>query len=90
MAVERFYIYRSGDTNACALTHEKSASKLPPNGWKFWMQATRHQSEDGQYGFNWEAAVNEIATKGFFLFMGSNRLLGARVPTPFSSGPINV
>ena len=89
MAVERFYIYRSGKTSACALTREKSEARLPPNGWQFWMQATRHQSEDGRYGFNWEAAVSEIATKGYYLFTGSSRLLDASVPARSATGPIN-
>src|SRR5215207_2113290 len=75
MSVERFYIYRSGKTNACALTREKSDSRLPPNGWRFWRQTSGHQSEDGRYGFNWEVAVTEIAAKGYYLFTGSMRLL---------------
>jgi hypothetical protein len=90
MAAERFYIYRSGKTNACALTREKSDSHLPPNGWHFWMQASRQQSEDGRYGFSWEAAVTEIATKGYYLFTGSSRLLDERVRQPSATGPINV
>lgn len=90
MAVERFYVYRSGKTNACALTREKSDTCLPPSGWQFWMQATRHQSEDGRYGFNWEAAVSEIAAKGYYLFAGSSRLLDGRVPARSAPGPINV
>jgi hypothetical protein len=89
MAIERFYIYRSGKSNACALTPDKSASYLPPNGWKFWMQVTRHQSEDSRYGFNWEAAVTEIATKGYYLFTGSSKLFDARVPARSATGSIN-
>jgi hypothetical protein len=75
MPVDRFYIYRSGKTKDCALTREKSDSRLPPNGWQFWIQTSGHQSEDGRYGFNWEEAVREIAAKGYYLFTGSMRLL---------------
>ena len=74
MAIDRFYIYRSGKTKDCALTRVKDDPRLPPNGWQFWMQATGHQSEDGRYGFNWEEAVREIAAKGYYLFTGSMRL----------------
>jgi hypothetical protein len=90
MAIERFYVHRSGKTNACVLTREKSDTCLPPNGWRFWMQVTRHQSEDSRYGFSWEAAVSEIATKGYYLFTGSSKLLGARVPAPSAAGSTNV
>ena len=79
MAVDRFYIYRSGKTEACALTREKDDPRLPPNGWQFWMQASGHQSEDGRYGFNWEEAVSEIAAKGYYLFTGSIKLLGGHL-----------
>jgi hypothetical protein len=90
MAIDRFYIYRSDKTNACALTREKSDPRLPPNGWQFWMQVTRHENEDSRYGFNWEAAVTEIATKGYCLFTGSSKLLDARVPARAATGSINV
>jgi hypothetical protein len=90
MAVERFYIYRSGKANSCAITREKGDSRLPPDDWQFWMQVTRHQSEDRQHGFNWEAAVAEIATKGYYLFAGSSKLLDARVPARPATGAINV
>jgi hypothetical protein len=92
MAVERFYIYRSGMTNACALTSEKSTPRLPSNDWQFWMQTSRHQNDDNRYGFNWEAALTGIATKGYYLFPGSSKLLDARVtarPTK-PERPINV
>jgi hypothetical protein len=89
MAVERFYIYRCGETNACALTREKSVRLLPSNGWQFWMQASGYQSDDGQYGFNWKIAVTEIASKGYYLFSGSRKLLALRVPAPSAIGPTN-
>ena len=90
MALERFYIYRSGKANACALTCEKGDPRLPPNGWQFWMQVTRHQSEDSQHGFNWEAAVIEIAAKGYYLFAGSSKLLDGRFPARAAAGSVNV
>jgi hypothetical protein len=55
MSVERLYIYRRGATNACALTDEKGDSHLPapvaPDRWQFWMQTSRHPTEDGLHGF---------------------------------------
>jgi hypothetical protein len=55
------------------------------------MQASRHQSEDGRYGFDWEAAVTEIAAKGFYLFTGSVRLLDGLVAarSAMPEGPEN-
>jgi hypothetical protein len=90
MTVDRFYIYRSGKTNACALTREKSDSHLPPNGWQFWMQASNYQSEDDRYGFNWKIAVTEIATTGYYLFTGSKALLDPRAFAPAAAGRTNV
>jgi hypothetical protein len=92
MPVERLYIYRSGETNACALTREKNDPRLPPNGWQFWMQASHHQCEDGQYGFTWEAAATEIAAKGYYIFTGSIRLLDGYVADRSGApqGPISV
>ena len=87
--VERFYIYRSGTSNACALTREKGDSRLPANAWRFWLQASRDQSEDGRFGFNWEAAVTEIAVKGYYLFAGSSRLPAGRTAAR-PEGPFNV
>ena len=91
MAVDRFYIYRSGKTKDCALTREKDDPRLPPNGWQFWMQATGHQSEDGRYGFNWEEAVREIAAKGYYLFTGSIKLPDGRLTARSATqrGPSN-
>ena len=92
MAVDRFYIYRSGKTKACALTREKYDPRLPPNGWEFWMQASGHQSEDGRYGFDWVEAVNEVSAKGYYLFTGSTKLLAGRLAARSATqrGPSNV
>jgi hypothetical protein len=93
MAVERYYIYRSGGTDACAVTGAKDDPRLPPpiapDSWRFWMQIGRLQAEDSRYGFNIQAAVDEIAAKGYSLFTGSRKLLDERllVPsTPSSQG----
>ena len=79
MTAERFYIYRSGATDACALTRKKGEA-LPPaapsDRWQFWMQTGHLQTEDDRYGFNLEAALTDIAVKGYSLFTGSSRLLG--------------
>ena len=92
MPVKRFYIYRSGKTSTCVLTHAKNDSRVPPNGWQFWMQASGHQSEDGRYGFAWETAETEIATKGYYLFTGSTRLLDGPVVARSETweGPVSV
>ncbi len=83
MAAERFYIYRSGVTDACALTGAKDDPRLPPaaapDRWRFWMQIGRLHAEDGRYGFSMQAAVDEIAAKGYSLFTGSRKLLGERL-----------
>lgn len=61
MPVQRFYIYRCGTTNACALTGEKSEPRLPaplaPKRWQFWMQTSRHQTDNALYGFALETAM---------------------------------
>ncbi len=84
MAAERFYVYRSGETDACALTGAKDDPRLPPaiapDRWRFWMQIGRLQAVDGRYGFNIETAVNEIAAKGYCLFTGTGKLLGGLQP----------
>src|SRR5437773_10730940 len=86
MAAERFYVYRSGVTSACALTGAKDDPRLPPafppDNWRFWMQIGRLQTENGRYGFNIQAAVDEIAAKGYSLFTGTPKLLGRDVPAP--------
>jgi len=83
MTAERLYIYRSGTTDACALTSEKGDSRLPPaaapDRWKFWMQTGRLQAEDEEYGFKLKVALKEIAAKGYSLFTGSPKLLGPPV-----------
>ena len=83
MAAERFFIYRSGVTDACALTGAKDDPRLPPaaapDSWRFWMQIGRLQAEDSRYGFSMQAAVDDIAAKGYSLFTGSQKLLGARL-----------
>jgi hypothetical protein len=80
MTAERFYVYRSGTTDACVLIAMKDDTRLPPAVapacWQFWMQTGRLQAEDGQYGFNLEVALGEIAAKGYSLFTGSPKLLG--------------
>jgi hypothetical protein len=87
MTAERFYIYRRGTTDACALTREKGDSRLPPafdpDGWQFWMQTGRLQAQDGQYGFSLDAALKEIIAQGYSLFTGSTKLLaGPSVRAP--------
>jgi hypothetical protein len=52
------------------------------------MQTGRLQAEDGQYGFNLEAALTDIAVKGYSLFTGSTQLLG-RLPAAIKGGPSN-
>ena len=83
MPVERLYIYRRASTNACALTGEKGDTRLPaplaPDRWQFWMQTSRYPIEDGLHGFAMETAVTQIDARGFYLFTGSDRLLGTRV-----------
>jgi hypothetical protein len=94
MAAERFYIYRCGKTNSCAVTATKNEPQLLrslcPTSWQFWMQITRHQVEDGRDGFTFDDAIAEIKAKGYFLFTGSPKLLGKFVPIPISEGPSNV
>ena len=94
MAPERFYIYRCGKTDACAVTATKDeprlARSLCPTRWQFWMQVTRHQFEDGRSGFTFDAAIAEINAKGYFLFTGSPKLLSKCAPSPVSEGPSNV
>ena len=83
MPVERLYIYRCGATNACALTAEKGDPRLPAplarDHWQFWMQTSRHQTEDRLHGFALETAETQIAARGYYLFTGSTKLLATRV-----------
>ena len=94
MKAERFYVYRSGSTDACALTRKKGDTTLPPavapDRWQFWMQTGRLQAEDGQYGFNLEVALKEIAAKGYSLFTGSPKLLGRPPASAAQDGASNV
>ena len=94
MTAERFYVYRSGTTDACALTRRKGDTRLPPavapDRWQFWMQTGRLQAEGGQYGFNLEAALKEIAAKGYSLFTGSAKLLDRPPASAVEEGPPNV
>jgi hypothetical protein len=94
MTAERFYVYRSGSTDVCALTRKKGDTRLPlavaPDRWQFWMQTGRIQTEDGQYGFNLEAALKEIAAKGYSLFTGTPKLLGRPPANAAQEGPSNV
>jgi hypothetical protein len=82
MPVERLYIYRCGTTNACALTAEKGDSRLPAplaaGHRQFWMQTSRHQTEDRLDGFALETAQTQIAARGYYLFTGSTKLLANR------------
>jgi hypothetical protein len=83
MSVERLYVYRRGETNACALTAEKGDPRLPaplaPDRWQFWLQTSRYPIEDGLHGFAMETAVTQIDARGYYLFTGSPRLLATRV-----------
>ena len=79
MAAERFYIYRCGKSDSCAVTALKNDARLLrslcPTNWQFWMQIGPLQSEHRAYGFNIWAAVREISTNGYHLFTGSPALL---------------
>ena len=91
MAAEQFYVYRSGETDACALTGAKGDPRLPPamapDSWRFWMQIGRLQAEDSRYGVNIETAATEIAAKGYCLFTGSQKLLGGLPPAASAPSP---
>ena len=92
MAVERFYIYRRGDTSACVLSRTKDSSALPPaetDQWNFWMQITCNQFDDGSSGFAFTTAIPQIEEKGYFLFTASRKLLEKHHPRG-SEGPSNV
>jgi len=93
MAAERFYIYRCGNTDSCAVTGTKGDTRLPaapcPANWQFWMQITRHQAEDGCSGFTFDAALEGMKSKGYLLFVGSPRLLVGRARISSGAGPSN-
>ena len=86
MALERFYIFRRGATTDCAIAREKDSSRLPSTpasgNWQFWMQIGRLQAERGQYGFDMQGVVHDIAGKGYSLFAGSQLLLRERRSEP--------
>ena len=94
MAAERFYIYRCGRSDSCAVTATKNEARLLrslcPTSWQFWMQITRYQFEEGRSGFTFDAAIAGIKAKGYFLFTGSPELLGKLAPASGSEGPSNV
>ena len=94
MTAERFYIYRCGKSDSCAVTAIKNDARLLrslcPTNWQFCMQITRHQVEDGCSGFTFEAAFAEIKAKGYFLFTGSPKLLDRLAPISLGEGPSNV
>jgi hypothetical protein len=94
MTVRRLYIYRRGDTDQCVITRTKDHASLPPalsDQWLFWMQIGPLQAQDGGYGFNIQAAIDDIVGKGYCLFAGSDKLLGRRIGLPSSpGGPSNV
>jgi len=83
MSVKRLYVYRCGTTNAFALTGAKDDPRLPapvaPERWQFWMECSDDHTEDGLYGFTLKVAETQIATTGYYLFIGSMKLLDARV-----------
>jgi hypothetical protein len=54
------------------------------------MQTSRLQAQHGQYGFNLEAELPEIAAKGYSLFTGTTKLLGRPSTTAAEEGPSGV
>ena len=84
MVAERFFIFRFGTSDACALTAAKDGLSLPREGgedWRYFMLVTRNQVEDGAFGFNFASAVSAIKRQGFFKFKGTANLLFC--PHPF-------
>jgi hypothetical protein len=86
MANERYSIYRNGNTADCAITGAKNDARLMSASgcWRFWMQIGRPQAEGAGYGFDMVAARADIASKGYFFFTDSQKLLGGllRAPSP--------
>ena len=82
MPAQRFYIYRCGATNAWALTGEKDDPRLPAplatDQWRFWMQISCHQMENGVFAFALKTVATQIAAKGYYLFTHSITPLDAR------------
>ncbi|NJO32135.1 MAG: hypothetical protein HC869_02430 [Rhodospirillales bacterium] len=76
----RIYIYRSGTTDTCALTADKSDPPLPRgsgDSWRLWMQIGPLQAQGHRYGFDIRAAVDAITVNRYYLFTGSAALLRA-------------
>ncbi len=76
----RIYIYRSGTTDTCALTADRSDPRLPRgfgDSWRLWMQIGPLQAQGDRYGFDIHAAVNAMIANGYYLFTGSAALLRA-------------
>jgi hypothetical protein len=75
MPAQRFYIYRCDATNAWALTGEKEDSRLPAplatDQWRFWMQISCHQIENGVFAFALKTVATQVAAKGYYLFTHS-------------------
>jgi len=75
MPAQRFYIYRCGATNAWALTGEKDDPRLPAplatDQWRFWMQISCHQIENGVFAVALKTVATQIAAKGYYLFTHS-------------------
>ena len=75
MPAQRFYIYRCGATNAWALTGEKDDPRLPAplatDQWRFWMQISCHQIENGVFAVALKTVATQIAAKGYYLFTRS-------------------
>ena len=90
MAAER-YIHRCGETDAFSLIAHKDEPRLRAESsapWRFWMQITRHQVVGACYSFGSDAAIRKIQSGGFFLFIGTVKLLGP-LSQPASSGEPN-
>ena len=68
MTGKRFYIYRFGSSDSCAVTAIKNETRLRnlpcPADWRFWKQITNHTIEQNRNGFNFDAAASDIAAKG--------------------------
>ena len=91
MPAQRFYVYRCGATNAWALTGEKGDPRLPAplatDQWRFWMQISCHQIENGVFAFALKTVATQVAAKGYYLFTHSITPRDARAgPDAGSSG----
>ena len=90
MAAGRFYIYRCGNTDACAVTATKDeprlARSLCQTRWQFWMQVTRHQFEDGRSGFTFDARSLRSTPKATFSSRVRPSCLVSLLPAPLAKG----